>query len=107
QVLLEDRGPASPERRPQTGDGGAVSYAGLVLDLDDSERRAQLLDQVVLFVVERRAAEVADRQRAIRGNVVLRLLLPVLGARADDPLGDHLHRVVERELLPARAVRPA
>src|SRR5439155_16017498 len=39
QVLLERGGPASSERDPQTGDRGAVSYPGLVLDLDDSQGR--------------------------------------------------------------------
>src|SRR5438270_19129 len=57
EILLEVRRTASSERGPQTGDRGAMSYAGLVLDLDDAERGQQLLDQVVLFVVERRAAE--------------------------------------------------
>ena len=33
EVLLERGGAAAPERGPQTGDGGGVSYAGLVLDL--------------------------------------------------------------------------
>ena len=59
QVLLEGRGAAPAERGPQTGDGGGVSYAGLVLDLDDAQRREQLLDEVVLLVVERRPAEAA------------------------------------------------
>ena len=36
QVLLEGGGAAPAERGPQTGDGGGVSYAGLVLDLDDA-----------------------------------------------------------------------
>src|SRR5205814_6651477 len=31
--------------------------------------------------------------------------LPVGRARVDRALGDHLHRLVQRELLPARAVR--
>src|SRR4029079_12640713 len=79
----------------------------LVLDLDDAESGAQLLDQVVLFVVERRAAEVADRERPICRVAGLRLLLPALLARADDALGDHLHRLIERQLLPARAVGTA
>ena len=56
---------ASTERRPQTGDGGGVSYAGLVLDLDRAERREELLDQVVLLVVERRAAEAGEAERAV------------------------------------------
>ena len=40
EVLLEGRGAAAPERGPQTGDRGAVSYPGLVLDLTTPERRA-------------------------------------------------------------------
>jgi hypothetical protein len=32
QVLLERGGAAAPEGGPQTGDGGAMSYAGLILD---------------------------------------------------------------------------
>src|SRR4029450_11065401 len=34
EVLLEGGGATPTERCPQTGDGGGVSYAGLVLDLD-------------------------------------------------------------------------
>ena len=43
--------------------------------------RHQLLDQVVLLVVERRAAEVADRHRAVRGTPVVGLRLPRVAAR--------------------------
>ena len=64
QVLLEGGRPSSSERRPQTGDGGGVSYTGLVLDLHRPERREQLLDEVVLLVVERRAAEAREAARA-------------------------------------------
>ena len=38
EVLLEVGRPASSERGAQTGHRGAVSYAGLVLDLHDAER---------------------------------------------------------------------
>src|SRR5207253_2252138 len=84
EILLEVRRTASPERGPQTGDRRAVSYAGLVLDLDDAERRHQLLDEVVLLVVERRTAEVADRERPVGGRAVVGLLLPVRRAGLDD-----------------------
>jgi hypothetical protein len=77
----------------------------VVLDLDDPEARHQLLDEVVLLVVQGGAAEVADRHRPVGGIAVLGLRLPGLGAGADEPVDDHLHRVVERELLPLRAVR--
>src|SRR5262249_22449584 len=68
QVLLEGGRAAAAKARPQTGDGGGVSNAGLVLDLDRAERREQLLDQVVLFVVEvappRLAKPIVRRVRA-------------------------------------------
>ena len=57
QVLQERRGTTSSERCPQTGDRGRVSNAGLVLDLDRPPRREHLLPQVVLFVVQCRAAQ--------------------------------------------------
>ena len=78
QILLERRGAASSERGPQTGDRGAVSYAGLVLDLDDAERGEELLDQVVLLVVERRAAEVARSPACGARLARRRLVLPGL-----------------------------
>src|SRR5207247_7864295 len=70
---------------------------------DDAERREQLLDQVVLFVVERRAAERRDRERAVERLPVL-LVLPRLRARRDDAVGDHVHRVLERQRLPRRSM---
>ena len=57
-------GAAATEDGPQTGDGGGVSNTRLVLDLDGAQRREQLLDEVVLLVVQRRAAEAGDAQRA-------------------------------------------
>src|SRR5437763_17108457 len=63
EVLLEGGGTAAPERGAQTGHRRAVSYAGLVLDLDRAERREQLLDQIVLLAVQRRAAEECDTAR--------------------------------------------
>jgi hypothetical protein len=59
QVLLEAGRAATAERGPQTGDGRAVSDAGLVLDLDRAQRGPQLLDEVVLLVVQGGAAEAA------------------------------------------------
>ena len=57
QVLQEAGGAATAEGGPQTGNGGAVSNTGLVLDLDGAHRGEQLLDQVVLFVVQGGPAE--------------------------------------------------
>src|SRR5205823_11005349 len=75
EVLLERGGAASSERGPQTGDRGAVSYTGLVLDLDHAQRREQLLDEVVLLVVEGGAAEVRHGERPVER---LALLVPGL-----------------------------
>ena len=66
EVLLEGGRPASSEACPQTGDGGAMSYTGLVLDRDDPQAGVEeLLDQVVLFVVHRGAPERGDRGRLV------------------------------------------
>ena len=63
EILLRRRRAAAPERGAQTGHRGAMSYPGLVADGDHPEAAGeQLLDQVVLFVVERRAAQVRDRR---------------------------------------------
>src|ERR671920_1729318 len=76
EVLLVVGGAAAPERGPQTGDGAGVSYAGLVLDLDGAHRRPELLEEVVLLVVERRAAEVGEAQRAVDLPAVVVDVLP-------------------------------
>src|SRR4051794_21873957 len=60
QVLLKVRRAAATEAGSQTGNRAAVSYPRLVLDLQSAERGEQLLDEVVLFVVQRRAAEARD-----------------------------------------------
>src|ERR1017187_10163769 len=62
QVLLKCRGTAAPEASPQTGDCGGVSYPGLILDLDGAQRCVQLLDQVVLLVVQGRAAKAGEAE---------------------------------------------
>src|SRR6266545_1578225 len=97
----------------QTEDRGRVSYPRLVLDLKDPERRVELLQEVVLLVVERRAAEVRDAHgpaepRALRVVRVGRApLLPRLVARPLHALRDHLHRLLERDRLPRRPAGPA
>src|SRR5689334_871728 len=106
QVLLERGRSASTEGCPQTGNGGAVSYARLVLDLDRAECGEELLDEEVLLVVERRATEVREAQRPA-DLLALELGLPALAAALDHPVGDHVHRGVEREVLPLGPVRPA
>src|SRR6185503_9549358 len=96
--------PPRPNEIPSPGTVD-VSYPRLVLDLHDPERGVQLLEQVVLLVVERGAAEVGDRHRASRRAAVGQRLLPAVVARALDPIGDHVHRGLERQGLPRGAAR--
>src|SRR5215218_9751909 len=107
EVLLEVGGAAAPERGPQTGDRGGVSYPGLVLDLDRAHGREGLLDEVVLLVVERRPAEVGEPHRAIHAPALVVRVLPAGLAGGDQALGDHVHRRLELELLPLRPARAA
>ena len=64
QILLKGGGAAPAKRCPQTGDGGGVSDAGLVFDLDRTEGRVQLLHEVVLLVVEGRSPKAGDAHGA-------------------------------------------
>src|SRR6476620_10953593 len=83
-----------------------MSYAGLVLDLDRSQRREQLLDEVVLLVVEGGTAELGECHRPPQRLAVLVALFPVLVAGALDPLRNHVHGAGERDRLPRRPVGP-
>src|SRR3954452_18630023 len=103
QVLLKVRRAPATEAGPQTGNRAAVSYPRLVLDLQRAERGEQLFDEVVLFVVQRRAAEARDAHGPA-GAHAGGLPLPALGPRLDDPVGDLVHRLVERDALPLGAV---
>ena len=72
QVLLVVGGRAAAERGAQTGHRGGVSYPRLVLDRDHAQAgREQLLDQVVLLVVERRAAQRAHVVHRVEPPAVL------------------------------------
>ena len=53
------------ERGPQTGDRGAMSKSGLVLDVGQAEQPGRLLEEVALLVRVLRAAHEADRVGAI------------------------------------------
>src|SRR6185503_2344594 len=97
--------PPLPNEVPKLGTGG-VSYARLVLDLHRAHRGEELLDQVVLLVVEGGAAEVGEAERAAQPFLAAHLL-PAGLAGVEDAVGDHLHRLLEVELLPLGRVRAA
>src|SRR5206468_3211966 len=67
----------------------------------------QLLDEIVLFVVERRPSEVGEAERAVDLPTVAVGVLPARLAGGDDPVGDHVHGLLEIELLPLGTVGPA
>ena len=85
QILLERGRAASAERCPQTGDGGGVSNTSLIFDLNDPERVEELLDEIVLLVVEGRAAKMRDGHRAPEFVAFLRRVFPVRVARRSSP----------------------
>src|SRR3712207_4472189 len=85
-----------------------MSYPSLVLDGDDAEAgREELLDEVVLFVVEGGAAEVADGERPVDAVARGVELLEARVAGVLDEVGDAVHRPVERALLPMVGERGA
>src|SRR5262249_30524712 len=97
---------AETERGAQTGHGRAVSEASLVLDGKNAEPSGkEFLDQVVLLVVERRAAkrghslEMIDRDSG--GILFNEVAVPRL---LDEPC-DALHRPLKGLLLPLLTVR--
>src|SRR5690242_13326713 len=82
-----------------------MSYARLVLDLDGTERREQRLDEVVLLVVEGGAAERGDAHASAQRVTALIEFLPRVPPDVDDAIGDHVHGLVEAEVLPFRRER--
>ena len=82
---------SSTERGPQTGDRGAMSKPGLVLDVDQAEQPGRFLEEVALLVGVLRAAHEADRVGPIDRNFLVADLLggdPGLVARLSDFLRD-------------------
>ena len=77
--VIGHRAPA--ERGPQTGDRGAMSKPGLVLDVPHTEQAGRLLKEVALLVGVLRAAHESHRISAIDGHLFVAALL------MDEPWG--------------------
>ncbi len=103
QVTQEVGGTAAAGLVPRPGTSPAPS--GLVLDLDGAKGGEELLDQVRLFVVQRRAAEAREAHRAASAGG-LHGLLPAGPPRLDHPVGDQVHCGGQVQLLPVRSMRP-
>src|SRR5581483_11451629 len=97
------RGAAATEGGTQTGHRGGVSNTGLVLDLDRAQRGEQLLDEVVLLGVQRRAAQEGEAAGAVELVAVVVLVLP----GGDHAVGDHVGRLLHGQPLPLGAVGAA
>ena len=69
------------------------------------ERRVELLHQVVLFVVQRRAAQAGDAQGAVQVSALLVGVLPGAGPGVQHPIDDHVDRGVQVQVLPLGTVR--
>src|SRR5438874_6071373 len=83
-----------------------MSYARLVADADHPESGGEeLLDQVVLFIVERRPAKMRYRSR-VHHPFAVALFLKGAFTGVPDTLGDHIHRRLEVQVLPCGRVQP-
>ncbi len=92
EVLKEGSRAAASQSGAQTGHRGGVSYAGLILHRRDTEAGGEeLLDEVILFVVQGRAAQVPDRQCPIDEVALLVTLLKGRVPRRLHPPRDALH----------------
>src|SRR5215210_7691316 len=107
QVHQAGGGAAPTVRDAQTGHRSTVSYSCLVRYSYEPHRVEELGDEVVLLVVYRRAPDGGDGHRAAYLHALLVGVFPVLVARLLEPVGDHVHRLVERQLLPLLGVGPA
>ena len=84
-----------------------MSYPGLVGHTDHAQASGEeFFDEIILFVIERGAAEMADRSRVIDCRPVL---LADEGAltRLPDAVGDHVHRAIQRNCRPLSRARGA
>src|SRR5436853_2973776 len=84
-----------------------MSYTRLILNGDDAEAAVEeLLDQIVLFVIHRRAAQAHDGRKIINDLIAL-LVDKVTVASLLNALGDLVHCPVERALFPMIGERRA
>src|SRR5260221_13248221 len=77
-----------------------MSYTGLIADADHAQARGkQLLDEVVFFVVEGRAAKMGYRRRSHPRPPVFRLDESPLAA-FPNAVRDHFHRLIQVQVCP-------
>src|SRR5437773_5469397 len=107
EILLRGRSSAAAEGGAQTGHRAAMSYPRLVGHTDHVQAASEeFFYEIIFFVVEGGAAEMADRSRMIDGCAVL---LSNEGAltRFPDAVRHHLHRTIHRNFRPLFRARCA
>src|SRR5215210_4324353 len=106
QILQVCGGSAPTVRDAQTGHRRAVSYSRLVGNSYKPQRMEELGYEVVLLIIYRGPAAGGQGHRAVQLLALRVLFFPGLLPGLLDPLGDHVERLLEREVLPLRRVRP-
>src|SRR5207245_8575382 len=107
EILLRSRSSAPAEGGAQTGHRAAMSYPGLVGYADHPQAKSEkFFDQIIFFVVERRAAEMTDRGRMIDRRAVF-LMNERAFARFPDAVCHHVHRAIQRNFCPLFRARRA
>src|SRR5829696_1361869 len=107
QILQVGGGAAPTVRDAQTGHRGAVSYPRLVRDPHEPQRVEELGDEVVLLIVDRGASDGGQGHGAVQLLALRVFRFPGLLPGLLDPRGDHIERLLEREVFPLARVRPA
>src|SRR5579884_1702908 len=107
EVLLSCGRAAASERGSQTGNRRAVSYTCLIAEAHHPQAAGEeLFYEIVLFVVERSATEMADRLR-LHHRMSIFFFFESGFARFPEPVSDHIHRLLQIERLPFAGIGPA
>src|SRR6266700_6106372 len=107
QILLRGRSSAPAEGGAQTGHRAAMSYPRLVGYADHPQAESEKFsDEIIFFVVERRAAEMTNRSGMIDRRAVLFVHERTL-ARLPDAVRHHVHRAIQRNFRPFFRARRA
>ena len=84
-----------------------MSYSCLIADANHAQAcTKELLDQVVLFVVQRSAAKMGDGLGIHHGVPILVFDKGLISA-LPDAIDDHIHRGLEIEIFPAGGIGAA
>src|SRR5438876_6263638 len=117
EILLRGRSSAPAEGGAQTGYRAAMSYPRLVGHTDYAQAGGEkFFDEIIFFVIERGAAEMADRCgvidiRSVHLSATGRIRCGELDectlARFPNAIRHHIHRTIERDFRPILRARRA